>query len=89
MINQLYFLMQVEIKVLDVNDNSPEFKYNYMDYLFIPENTTINKNLSFAAFDRDSGQNAEITYYLQEENNGTSILYYLLLFNEIPSKLVE
>ncbi|XP_043917634.1 protocadherin Fat 4 [Protopterus annectens] len=62
---------KIEITVLDVNDNSPEFK----DFPFqgeILENLSPRKICTVSAADKDSGHNAELEYTIVDGNRGSS-----------------
>ncbi|CAL1272163.1 unnamed protein product [Larinioides sclopetarius] len=64
---------KVDVQVLDVNDNVPEFEYEMY-------NITVMENLppgftvvQVSAFDEDSGDNAEFRYELEDESGAFSI----------------
>ncbi|GIY34023.1 protocadherin Fat 2 [Caerostris extrusa] len=66
-------MAKVDVQVLDVNDNVPEFEYEMY-------NITVMENLppgftvvQVSAFDEDSGDNAEFRYELEDESGAFSI----------------
>ncbi len=62
---------QVNITVLDVNDNAPEFP-NTIDMIKIPESTPVGNTIYIAsAHDRDSGENGVVRYRLIENPQNT------------------
>uniref|UniRef100_A0A8C9VIE3 Protocadherin 2 gamma 28 n=1 Tax=Scleropages formosus TaxID=113540 RepID=A0A8C9VIE3_SCLFO len=65
------------LKISDVNDNAPQFeKKNYIAYV-VENNSPGLSVLSVKANDRDSGNNAHISYVLDDtETNGLQISYF-------------
>ncbi|XP_036380425.1 protocadherin alpha-3-like isoform X4 [Megalops cyprinoides] len=54
----------VSVQILDVNDNSPVFSQNPYE-LYLVENNVIGSSiLSVSAFDKDSDENARVSYYI-------------------------
>ena len=64
----------VLIKVLDENDNAPQFIDSCYP-LFVPENTDLSALHTFVAVDADSGANGKITYSIMagDEKNRFSV----------------
>lgn len=61
----LYTTTVVNIKVLDANDNSPEFDETTMPYLFSIDEGKLNAFVGVVqAFDMDEGRNADVVYSL-------------------------
>ncbi len=62
-------MLEVIIKIQDVNDNAPEFdqaRYSFQVMESVSTNTAIG---TVTALDRDSGNNARITYIIQNGNH--------------------
>lgn len=55
------------IKLLDVNDNAPQFGTSFIDYEMIPD--TFNNFFSVHATDLDSGENSRLEYKLLTKQN--------------------
>ncbi|XP_068182557.1 protocadherin alpha-8-like [Antennarius striatus] len=73
----LYAFKSLSIDVSDVNDNAPEFQQNPAE-LYLPENNVPGKNIiSVTASDKDSSENADITYALvrDESSNGKTTVF--------------
>lgn len=61
----LYTTAVVNIKVLDANDNPPEFDETTMPYLFSVDEGKLNAFVGLVqAFDMDEGRNADVVYSL-------------------------
>lgn len=61
----LYATAVVNIKVLDANDNAPEFDETTMPYLFSVDEGKLNAVVGMVqAFDMDEGRNADVVYSL-------------------------
>uniref|UniRef100_A0A8C3WJN6 Protocadherin gamma subfamily C, 5 n=1 Tax=Catagonus wagneri TaxID=51154 RepID=A0A8C3WJN6_9CETA len=85
---------QVSLNVADDNDNPPTFTHSSY-YAYIPENNPRGASFfSVTAFDRDSKENAQVTYSLEEDmlqgaplssyvsiNSDTGVLYALHSFD--------
>lgn len=75
---QLSDSMVIKIKILDINDNSPQCEkeaYEIETVQNVDVNTTL---LQIKAFDADNGENARITYSLMSAN-----------FSRKPGKIYE
>lgn len=61
----------VEVSVLDINDNSPEFEQS--SYIVdVPEDTPVGSFLvKVTAIDKDQGDNSKVLYFLSKESRGT------------------
>ncbi|KAM4875299.1 protocadherin gamma-A5-like [Thomomys bottae] len=84
----------ISLKVADINDNPPAFAHDSYS-AFIPENNLRGVSIfSVSAYDRDSGDNAQVTYSLAEYalleaplssyvsiNSDTGVLYALQSFD--------
>lgn len=67
--------LQVNIEILDVNDNKPEFESSTVR-ISIPENAELSIPLYSAhAQDKDSGRNGEITYKIVNSSPNSSGLF--------------
>ncbi|KAK3592814.1 hypothetical protein CHS0354_019041 [Potamilus streckersoni] len=64
----------VIIKILDINDNCPEFYTNVVEYS-ITENTDPHDVGNFSAFDLDDGENGHVTVFMNDSslNNSFSV----------------
>lgn len=61
----LYATAVVNIKVIDANDNAPEFDETTMPYLFSVDEGKLNAFVgAVQAFDMDEGRNADVVYSL-------------------------
>uniref|UniRef100_A0A8D8W2C8 Protocadherin-16 n=1 Tax=Cacopsylla melanoneura TaxID=428564 RepID=A0A8D8W2C8_9HEMI len=60
----------VLVRVLDVNDNAPQFKSGSCYSISIPENTEVTKVHTYIATDLDLDQNAQIMYSITGGNLG-------------------
>lgn len=61
--------VKVIITVQDKNDNTPEFKYNFVD-IELPENSAVGHEVYYAfARDEDSGANGVVSYTLTTNTN--------------------
>lgn len=61
--------IDLEINVLDVNDNPPEFEQTTY-WASVPENAVIGQSvIGILATSKDSGINAKISYYIQTGND--------------------
>lgn len=61
----LYATAVVNIKVLDANDNAPEFDETTMPYLFSVDEGKLNAFVGMVqAFDMDEGRNSDVVYSL-------------------------
>ncbi|XP_052263090.1 protocadherin Fat 4-like isoform X32 [Dreissena polymorpha] len=58
----------VNVTIQDVNDNIPQFNQTITE-ITVLEETIISRNISVGAFDRDLGNNATLSYYLEENND--------------------
>lgn len=65
-----FFLFQLTITIIDVNDNPPRFQSDIAQVAVIKENDTngTSLNLTFDATDRDEGENAQIAYKISNES---------------------
>lgn len=63
--------MQVTVRVNDINDNPPVFSKSIQTKLSLPENAAPLDLGTFSATDLDIGDNAFISYYLQDDFAGT------------------
>ena len=72
--NELKFaIADIEIEVIDINDNKPEFEVEQYNMTVI-ENLPVGfRILQFTAKDQDKGENGEF-YYELEDNSGAFIL---------------
>ena len=63
----LFSILEVNLKVLDVNDNFPTFKNleDKSEIEFFIEENTVAFNYTLTSFDLDFGDNATIYYYLR------------------------
>lgn len=65
---QLWTLTTLQVNVLDVNDNPPEF-ISHIYSVAVPENASLNTQLSkVEAISKDSGVNAKVVYSIVEGN---------------------
>lgn len=65
---QLWTLTTLQVTVLDVNDNPPEFITRIYSVI-VPENTSLNAQLiKVEAISKDTGVNAQIIYSIVEGN---------------------
>ncbi|XP_060561268.1 LOW QUALITY PROTEIN: protocadherin Fat 1-like [Ruditapes philippinarum] len=61
--------IELEINVLDINDNPPEFEQTTY-WASVPENAVIGQSItSILATSKDTGINAKISYYIQAGND--------------------
>ncbi|XP_023681833.1 protocadherin-16-like isoform X1 [Paramormyrops kingsleyae] len=61
----------VEVSVLDINDNSPEFEQSSYT-VDVPEDTPVGSFLvKVTAIDKDQGDNSKVLYFLSKESRGT------------------
>ena len=61
--------IELEINVLDINDNPPEFEQTTY-WASVPENAGIGQSvISILATSKDTGINAKISYYIQAGND--------------------
>ncbi|XP_037531497.1 protocadherin alpha-6-like, partial [Nematolebias whitei] len=65
------------IKISDVNDNSPHFSENPINYYFKENNIAGNAILSVRATDRDANENAAISYHIVREGKANDVLSFL------------
>ncbi|XP_047190548.1 protocadherin beta-15-like [Scophthalmus maximus] len=67
----------LNIKISDVNDNSPQFSQNPFKF-YLSENNVAGKSIfSVSATDRDLNDNAAISYHIVREGSQTDILSFL------------
>ena len=81
----LVFYCKVDIKVIDENDNAPEFPTGGdLSTVIRKESTAGTYVYQFAATDKDAGENGRVTYILAHQFKGSSILNlfssYTILF---------
>ena len=61
--------LDIEVSVLDINDNPPEFEQTTY-WASIPESAAIGQYVTrIHATSRDTGENARISYYIQNGND--------------------
>ncbi|XP_055907965.1 cadherin-89D [Eupeodes corollae] len=60
---------RIEIEILDLNDNQPEFEVDYYNISIVENLPSGFSVLQVNAIDRDQGENAEFAYNLVEENS--------------------
>ena len=71
----------VIVRVLDVNDNTPEFISSYVEPVYLTENTQQGTSLlKVTAVDRDFGENGTVTYHLDTGKRRISNLRDIILF---------
>lgn len=65
-----FFLFQLTITIIDVNDNPPRFQSDIAQVAVIKENATngTSLDLTFVATDRDEGENAQIAYKISNDS---------------------
>ncbi|XP_035505206.2 protocadherin alpha-8-like [Scophthalmus maximus] len=67
----------LSIQISDVNDNSPQFSQNPLQF-YLSENNVAGKSIiSVRATDRDLNDNAAISYHISREGSQTDILSFL------------
>ncbi|XP_026095452.1 protocadherin alpha-6-like isoform X12 [Carassius auratus] len=54
----------LSVQISDVNDNSPEFVINPLDLYIMENNAAGSSIISVSAFDRDTAENAMISYHI-------------------------
>uniref|UniRef100_A0A8C2K6Q0 Cadherin domain-containing protein n=1 Tax=Cyprinus carpio TaxID=7962 RepID=A0A8C2K6Q0_CYPCA len=54
----------LSIQISDVNDNSPEFVINPLDLYIMENNVAGSSIISVSAFDRDTAENAVVSYHI-------------------------
>lgn len=65
----LYSTASVNIKILDANDNAPEFDESTMPYLFSVDEGKLNALVGQVhAVDRDEGRNSDVVYSIPASN---------------------
>lgn len=66
---QLWSLTALQVTVLDINDNPPEFLHR-MYTVSVPENITVNTEvIKVEAISKDTGVNAQVIYSIIEGNH--------------------
>ncbi|XP_037884780.1 cadherin-89D [Glossina fuscipes] len=60
-------LARIEVEILDLNDNIPEFEADFYNISIVENLPTSFSVLQVNALDRDQGENAEFLYNLKEE----------------------
>uniref|UniRef100_A0A3B4U5S6 Si:ch73-379j16.2 n=1 Tax=Seriola dumerili TaxID=41447 RepID=A0A3B4U5S6_SERDU len=67
----------LSVQISDVNDNTPKFSQNPLQF-YISENNVAGKSIfSVSATDRDLGDNAAISYYIMREGNQNDMTSFL------------
>lgn len=61
------FSYRIEVEILDLNDNIPEFEADFYNISIVENLPTSFSVLQVNALDRDQGENAEFLYNLKEE----------------------
>ncbi|XP_053366678.1 protocadherin alpha-4-like [Clarias gariepinus] len=73
----------IQVNIADVNDNSPMFTQNPLNFYISENNTPGTPIFSISAFDRDQNENAQISYHiLKAEVNEPNIVSYLNINSE-------
>ncbi|XP_054872456.1 protocadherin alpha-8-like isoform X28 [Amphiprion ocellaris] len=75
-------IKMLSIEITDVNDNSPEFSQNPIQF-YLSENNIAGKSIfSVSATDKDANENAAISYHLVREGSQNDILSFLNVNSE-------
>ncbi|XP_037636158.1 protocadherin alpha-8-like [Sebastes umbrosus] len=64
----------LSIQIADVNDNSPHFQQNPLQFYLVENNIAGNSIFSVSATDKDLNENAAISYHIARQNDLTSFL---------------
>ncbi|XP_074505763.1 protocadherin alpha-8-like [Sebastes fasciatus] len=64
----------LSIQIADVNDNSPYFQQNPLQFYLVENNIAGNSIFSVSATDKDLNENAAISYHIARQNDLTSFL---------------
>lgn len=64
---QMRAVARIEIEILDLNDNAPEFEVDVYNISIVENLPSGFSVLQVQAIDRDQGENAEFTYQISEE----------------------
>ena len=60
-------VLDIQVNVVDVNDNSPRFENNSMEANLMENSPPQTIVFQLKAFDRDSGPNGEVVYFLRDQ----------------------
>ncbi|XP_074505721.1 protocadherin alpha-8-like [Sebastes fasciatus] len=64
----------LSVQIADVNDNSPHFQQNPLQFYLVENNVAGNSIFSVSATDYDVNDNAAISYHIARQNDVTSFL---------------
>ncbi|KAM9834064.1 protocadherin alpha-8-like isoform 21-T21 [Syngnathus typhle] len=72
----------LKIQISDVNDNSPHFEQNPMEFYLTENNAAGNSIFQVSATDKDINNNAAISYHIVREGNRNDIMSFLNINSE-------
>ncbi|XP_061786145.1 protocadherin alpha-8-like [Nerophis lumbriciformis] len=72
----------LSIQISDVNDNSPHFEKNPIEFYLIENNVAGNSIFSVSATDKDLNDNAAISYHIVREGRHNDIMSFLNINSE-------
>nr|XP_049605308.1 protocadherin alpha-8-like [Syngnathus scovelli] len=72
----------LKIQISDVNDNSPRFEQNPIEFYLTENNAPGNSIFQVSATDKDINNNAAISYHIVREGNRNDIMSFLNINSE-------
>ncbi|XP_037117256.1 protocadherin alpha-8-like isoform X27 [Syngnathus acus] len=72
----------LKIQISDVNDNSPHFEQNPLEFYLTENNAAGNSIFQVTATDKDINNNAAISYHIVREGNRNDIMSFLNINSE-------
>nr|XP_054595054.1 protocadherin alpha-8-like [Nothobranchius furzeri] len=70
------------IQISDVNDNSPQFPQNPLQFYLLENNVAGMALFSVSAKDKDTNENAEISYHIARDRDSNNMLSFLNINSE-------